>query len=131
VGFVVIGVPLFRTPRKGVAYDTEKQVTIEGNRDRMIWAQSSLRRLVRRDGRQGQCGGIGVPRANQSARTVSGRLQQGYTEPGDKITINRAPLEIRCRRASLPVVSSLPDGRVLPDRGVKGNGMNLNDEPRQ
>lgn len=95
VGFVVIGVPLFAHHGTGVAYDTEKQVTMKGTVTEWIWANPHCGVLFDVTDDKDNVVHWGA-RANQSARTVSGRLQQGYTEAWGQDHDYRAPLEIRC-----------------------------------
>jgi hypothetical protein len=73
---------------------------------------------------------IGVPELTNPHALSQAGFSKDILKPGDKITITG-----HLSKSGAPRISSsrivLADGRVLPDRGVKGNGMNLNDEPRQ
>ena len=57
-------------------------------------------------------------------------LSKDILKPGDKITVVGHPARSGSPRLSLEHFT-LADGRVLPEKGVKGNGVKLNDEPSQ
>ena len=48
--------------------------------------------------------------------------------PGDEVTVVGHPARSGAPRVDLQTVT-LADGRVLPEKGLKGNGIKLNDEP--
>ena len=129
VGFVVIGVPLFAHHGTGVAYDTEKQVTMKGTVTEWIWANPHCGLLFDVTDDKDNVVHWGAELTNPHALSQAG-FSKDILKPGDKITITG-----HLSKSGAPRISSsrivLADGRVLPDRGVKGNGMNLNDEPRQ
>jgi hypothetical protein len=129
VGFVVIGVPLFAHHGTGVAYDTEKQVTMKGTVTEWIWANPHCGLLFDVTDDKDNVVHWGAELTNPHALSQAG-FSKDILKPGDKITITG-----HLSKSGAPRISSsrivLADGRVLPDRGVKGNGVNLNDEPRQ
>jgi hypothetical protein len=129
VGFVVVGVPLFAHHGTGVAYDTEKQVTMKGTVTEWIWANPHCGLLFDVTDDKNNVVHWGAELTNPHALSQAG-FSKDILKPGDKITITG-----HLSKSGAPRISSsrivLADGRVLPDRGVKGNGVNLNDEPSQ
>jgi hypothetical protein len=55
-------------------------------------------------------------------------LSRDIFKPGDQVTVVGHPARSGAPRLQLSTVT-LADGRVLPEKGVKGNGVKLTDEP--
>jgi hypothetical protein len=129
VGFLIIAVPLFAHHGTGVAYDTEKVVTLKGAVTEWIWANPHCGLLFDVTDDKGNVVHWGAELTNPHALSESG-FSKDVFKPGDKITITGHLAKSGAPRMTSPRIV-LADGRVLPERRVKGNGVQLNDEPSQ
>jgi hypothetical protein len=129
VGLLIIAVPLFAHHGTGVAYDTEKVVTLTGIVTEWIWANPHCGLLFDVTDDKGKVVHWGAELTNPHALSEAG-FSKDVFKPGDKITITG-----HLAKSGAPRMESshivLADGRVLPERRVKGNGVELNDEPSQ
>jgi hypothetical protein len=120
VGFVLVGVPLFAHHGTGVAYETEKKVTLKGTVTELIWANPHCGILFDVTDDKGQVVHWGAELGNPHALSEAG-MSKDVLKPGDKITITGHPARSGAPRMTLDQFVH-PDGRVLPKKGIKGNG---------
>ena len=122
VGLVMVGVPLFAHHGTGVAYETEKTVTLKGTVTEWIWANPHCGILFDVTDDKGQVVHWGAELGNPHQLSLSG-FSKDVLKPGDKITITGTPA-----RSGAPRINMLngglvlADGRVLPNKALKGNG---------
>lgn len=129
VGLVIASVPLFAHHGTGVAYDTEKTVNLKGTVTEWIWANPHCGILFDVTDDKGNVEHWGAELGNPHALSMSG-LSKDILKPGDKITISGHPAKSGAPRIELQEFTTA-DGRTLPERGHKGNGAKLTDEPGQ
>ena len=128
-GFLLIGVSLFAHHGTGVAYDTEKVVTLKGTVTEWIWANPHCGILFDVTDDKGSVEHWGAELGNPHALSMAG-LSKDILKPGDKITLTGHPAKSGAPRIVLQQFT-LADGRTLPEKGHKGNGATLTDEPGQ
>jgi Family of unknown function (DUF6152) len=130
VALVMLGAPLFAHHGTGVAYitDKEKEVTLKGTVTEWIWSNPHCGVLFDVTDEQGQVVHWGGEMGNPHALSQAG-LSRDILKPGDKFTITGHPARSGAPRLSVDRFV-LADGRVLPEKGVKGNGVHL-DDPSQ
>jgi len=129
LGLFALALPLLAHHGTGVAYETEKEVTLKGTVTEWIWANPHCGLLFDVTDEKGNLVHWGAELGNPHALSESG-LNKDIFKPGDSVTVLGHPARSGAPRVSLSRVT-LADGRVLPERGVKGNGVKLNDEPGQ
>jgi Family of unknown function (DUF6152) len=129
VGLLVAALPLLAHHGTGVAYETEKQVTLKGTVTEWIWANPHCGLLFDVTDEKGNLVHWGAELGNPHALSQAG-LNKDIFKPGDTVTVVGHPARSGAPRVSLSSVT-LADGRVLPEKGIKGNGVKLNDEPGQ
>jgi hypothetical protein len=120
VGFTLVGVPLFAHHGTGVAYETEKKVTLKGTVTELIWANPHCGILFDVTDDKGQVVHWGAELGNPHALSEAG-MSKDVLKPGDKITITGHPARSGAPRMTLDQFV-LADGRILPEKGIKGNG---------
>ena len=120
VGFLLVGVPLFAHHGTGVAYETEKEVTLKGTVTEWIWANPHCGILFDVTDDKGQVVHWGAELGNPHALSEAG-MSKNVLKFGDKITITGHPARSGAPRMTLDQFV-LADGRVLPKKGIKGNG---------
>ena len=120
VGFLLVGVPLFAHHGTGVAYETEKEVTLKGTVTEWIWANPHCGILFDVTDDKGQVVHWGAELGNPHALSQAG-MSKDVLKAGDKITITGHPARSGAPRMTLDQFV-LADGRVLPKKGIKGNG---------
>jgi hypothetical protein len=125
----VLSVPLFAHHGTGVAYETEKTLTMKGTVTEWIWANPHCGILFDVTDDKGTVEHWGAELGNPHALSMSG-LNKDILKPGDKITIIGHPAKSGAPRIVMNQFT-LADGRTFPEKGVKGNGVKLNDEPGQ
>jgi uncharacterized protein DUF6152 len=126
IGVLMIAVPLFAHHGTGVAYDTEKVVTLKGTVTEWIWANPHCGLLFDVTDDKGTVVHWGAELTNPHALSEAG-FSKDVFKPGDKITITGHLAKSGASRMESSRIV-LADGRVLPERHVKGNGV---DEPSQ
>jgi hypothetical protein len=126
---LVLSVPLSAHHGTGVAYETEKTITMKGTVTEWIWANPHCGILFDVVDNKGNVEHWGAELGNPHALSMSG-LSKDILKPGDKITISGHPAKSGAPRITLNQFI-LADGRTFPEKGVKGNGVKLNDEPGQ
>ena len=128
-GILLAGAPLSAHHGTGVAYDTEKTVTLTGTVTEWIWANPHCGILFDVADDKGSVEHWGAELGNPHALSMAG-LSKDILKPGDKITISGHPAKSGAPRIELQEFTTA-DGRTLPERGHKGNGAKLTDEPGQ
>jgi len=128
-GFLLAGVPLSAHHGTGVAYDTEKMVMLKGTVTEWIWANPHCGILFDVADDKGNVEHWGAELGNPHALSMAG-LSKDILKPGDKITISGHPAKSGAPRIELQQFT-MADGRTLPEKGHKGNGAKLTDEPGQ
>ena len=128
-GFLVVGVPLLAHHGTGVAYDTEKEVSLKGTVTEWIWANPHCGLLFDVTDEKGEVAHWGAELGNPHALSQSG-MSRDLFKTGDKVTVVGHPARSGAPRLELEHVI-LADGRTVPEKNVKGNGVKLNDEPSQ
>jgi hypothetical protein len=126
---VLAGLPLLAHHGTGVAYIGDKRVTLKGTVTEWIWANPHCGLLFDVADEQGNVVHWGAEMSNPHALSLAG-IDKNTFKPGDKVTVTGKPARSGAPRLNLETVT-LADGRVLPERGVKGNGVKLTDEPGQ
>ena len=126
---LLAGSPLFAHHGTGVAYDTEKTVNLKGTVTEWIWANPHCGILFDVTDDKGTVEHWGAELGNPHALSMAG-LSKDILKSGDKITISGHPAKSGAPRIELQEFTTA-DGRTLPERGHKGNGAKLTDEPGQ
>jgi len=126
---LLAGSPLFAHHGTGVAYDTEKTVNLKGTVTEWIWANPHCGILFDVTDEKGNVEHWGAELGNPHALSMSG-LSKDILKSGDKITISGHPAKSGAPRIELQEFTTA-EGRTLPERGHKGNGAKLTDEPGQ
>jgi hypothetical protein len=121
--------PLFGHHGTGVAYDIEKVVTLKGTVTDWIWANPHCGILFDVTDDKGSVEHWGAELGNPHALSMAG-LSKDVLKPGDKITLSGHPAKSGAPRIELQEFTTA-DGRTLPEKGHKGNGAKLTDEPGQ
>jgi hypothetical protein len=129
LGFCLIATPLFAHHGTGVAYDTEKTVTLKGTVTEWIWANPHCGILFDVADDKGNVQHWGAELGNPHSLSMAG-LSKDILKPGDKITLVGHPAKSGAPRVELQEFTTA-DGHTLPEKGVKGNGIKLTDEPGQ
>jgi len=129
IGLLLPGAPLTAHHGTGVAYDTEKTVNFKGTVTEWIWANPHCGILFDVTDEKGSVEHWGAELGNPHALSMSG-LSKDILKPGDKITITGHPAKSGAPRIELQQFT-MADGRTLPEKGHKGNGATLTDEPGQ
>ena len=129
LAFALAGVPLLAHHGTGVAYDTEKTVTLKGTVTEWIWANPHCGILFDVTDDKGNVEHWGAELGNPHALSMAG-LSKDILKPGDKITISGHLAKSGAPRIVLREFTTA-DGRTLPEKGHKGNGALLTDEPGQ
>jgi hypothetical protein len=126
-GLCLVGFPLLAHHGTGVAYEVDKEVTVKGAVTEWIWANPHCGLLFDVTNDKGNVVHWGAELGNPHSLSQAG-LSKDIFKPGDKVTVVGHPARSGAPRLELESVI-LADGRVLPQKGVKGNGVKLNDEP--
>lgn len=130
VGVSLIAVPLLAHHGTGVAYEMDKEITLKGVVIEWIWANPHCGILFDVTDDKGNVAHWGAELGNPHGLSEAG-LSKDILKPGDKITVTGHPARTGSPRLSLTHFT-LPDGRTLPEKGVKpGNGAKLDDDPSQ
>jgi hypothetical protein len=122
-GCLVPGVPLRAHHGTGVAYEAEKTVTVQGTVTEWIWANPHCGLLFDVTDDTGQVVHWGAELTNPHALSQAG-MSKSVLKPGDKITVTGNPARSGAPRMTLDHLV-MADGRVLPQKGVKGNGQDV------
>jgi hypothetical protein len=114
------GAPLFAHHGTGVAYETEKTVTVKGVVTEWIWANPHCGLLFDVTDDKGNVEHWGAELGNPHQESGAGFAKDTF-KPGDKITVTGHPAKSGAPRVSGAKIV-LEDGRVLPEKRTKGNG---------
>lgn len=114
------GAPLLAHHGTGVAYDTEKMVTVKGVVTEWIWANPHCGLLFDVTDDKGNVEHWGAELGNPHQESGAGFAKDTF-KPGDKITVTGHPAKSGAPRVS-GAKFVLEDGRTLPERRTKGNG---------
>ena len=120
IGLVMAGVPLFAHHGTGVAYETDKALTLKGTVTEWIWANPHCGLLFDVTDDKGQAVHWGAELGNPHSLSLAG-FSKDVLKPGDKITISGKPARSGAPRIEFDRLM-FADGRVLPEKEVKGNG---------
>ena len=128
-GFLMTGPPLSAHHGTGVAYETDKEVTMKGTVTEWIWANPHCGILFDVTDDKGNVVHWGGEMGNPHQLSGVGFTKDTF-KAGDAITVTGHPAKSGAPRitASRFVLS---DGTIIPKKGAKGNGVVLNDEPAQ
>jgi hypothetical protein len=129
LGLFAFGLPLLAHHGTGVAYEVDKQVTVKGTVTEWIWANPHCGLLFDATDDKGNVLHWGAELGNPHSLSQAG-MSRDIFKPGDQVTVVGHPAKSGAKRLELVSVT-LADGRVLPEKGVKGNGVKLTDEPGQ
>ena len=122
VSLVVLAVPLWAHHGTGVAYETDKTVTLKGTVTEWIWANPHCGILFDVTDANGQVTHWGAELSNPHELSMAG-FSKDVLKPGDKITVTGNPAKSGAPRINLLNGGLvLPDGRALPEKKLKGNG---------
>jgi uncharacterized protein YodC (DUF2158 family) len=104
----------------GVAYETEKMVTVKGTVVEWMWANPHCGLLFDVTDDSGNLVHWGAELGNPHQESGAGFSKDSF-KAGDKITVTGHPAKSGAPRMTLSKVV-LEDGHVLPERHAKGNG---------
>jgi hypothetical protein len=125
VGFVMAGAPLLAHHGTGVAYVRDQEITLKGTVTEWFWANPHCGLLFDVTDDKGQVVHWGAELGNPHSLSEAG-FSRDVFKPGDKLTITGHPAKSGAPRLEL-LHLVLADGRVLPEKSVKGNGVHLED----
>ncbi len=125
LGLVMVGAPLSAHHGTGVAYVRDKEVTLKGTVTEWFWANPHCGLLFDVTDEKGGVIHWGAELGNPHSLSEAGFSRDAF-KPGDKLTITGHPAKSGAPRLEL-LHLVLADGRVLPERSVKGNGVDLDD----
>lgn len=118
--FLTLGSSLFAHHGTGVAYETDKLVTLKGTVTEWIWSNPHCGILFDVTDEQGNVVHWGAELGNPHMLSSAG-FSKDVLKPGDKVTIIGHPSRSGAPRVEFRNMV-LPDGRTLAMGGVKGNG---------
>jgi hypothetical protein len=128
-GSLMMGAPLLAHHGTGVAYETDKEVTLKGTVVEWIWANPHCGILFDVTDDKGNVVHWGGELGNPHQLSGAGFTKDTF-KVGDAITVTGHPA-----RSGAPRITAsrfvLADGTIIPKKGAKGNGEVLNDEPAQ
>ena len=119
-GIVITSVTLFAHHGTGVAYETDKTVTLTGTVTEWIWTNPHCGLLFDVTDDKGNVEHWGAELGNPHQESGAG-FSKNVFKFGDKVTVTGHPSRSGAPRMTLSKVV-LPDGRELPEHRVKGNG---------
>jgi hypothetical protein len=120
IGVLVLGAPLFGHHGTGVAYQTDKSITLQGTVTEWIWSNPHCGILFDVTDEHGNVAHWGAELGNPHLLSAVG-FSKDVIKPGDKVTITGHPSRSEAPRLEF-VNMVLADGRVMTTKGVKGNG---------
>jgi len=127
LAFITISVPVF-AHHGAAAYDTTKRITLKATVTEWFWANPHCGLLFDVTDGTGQVVHWGAELGNPHSLSEAGFSREVF-KPGDKLTVTGHPAKSGAPRLEL-LRLVLADGRVLPEKSVKGNGVHL-DDPSQ
>jgi len=120
LAYLMIAFPTLAHHGTGVAYETEKTVTLKGTVTNWIWANPHCGLLFDVTEDNGDVVHWGAELGNPHQESGAG-FSKDSLNAGDKITVTGHPARSGAPRLTLSRVV-LADGHVLPERQAKGNG---------
>lgn len=117
---LLCGSPLFAHHGTGVAYQTDKWLTLTGTVTEWMWSNPHCGILFDVTDEQGNVAHWGAELGNPHQLSNAG-FSKDVLKPGDKVTIVGHPSRSGAPRIEFDHML-LPDGRTLTMGGVKGNG---------
>jgi hypothetical protein len=118
----MISTPLSAHHGTGVAYETDKTITLKGTVTEWIWSNPHCGILFDVTDANGEVTHWGAELSNPHQLSLAG-FSKDVMKPGDKITVTGNPSKTGAPRINLLNGGLiLPDGRALPEKQVKGNG---------
>ncbi len=120
IGILILSAPLFAHHGTGVAYETDKLITLKGTVTEWIWSNPHCGILFDVTDDQGNVVHWGAELGNPHMLSSAG-FSKDVLKPGDKITITGHPSRSGASRVEFRNIV-LSDGRTLATGGVKGNG---------
>jgi hypothetical protein len=127
VFLLAVALPLPAHHGTGVAYQVDKELTIKATVTEWIWSNPHCGLLFDDTDDKGQTVHWGAELGNPHSLSQAG-LSKDVFKVGDTVTVVGHPARSGAPRVELLRVT-LADGRVLPEKGLKGNGVKLTDEP--
>jgi hypothetical protein len=118
--FLMLSVSLFAHHGTGVAYETDKLVTVKGTVTDWLWSNPHCGLLFDVTDDKGTVQHWGAELGNPHQMSGAGFARDSF-KPGDKIEATGHPAKSGAPRMTLDHVM-LANGKVLSGRGVKGNG---------
>src|ERR1700730_2381839 len=120
IGVLGLGAPLLAHHGTGVAYQTDKSVTLQGTWTE--WISPTLPCVILFDvtDEHGNVVHWGAELGNPHLLSAAG-FSKDVLKPGDKVTITGHPSRSEAPRLEF-VNMVLSDGHVMTTKGVKGNG---------
>lgn len=120
MAFLMVALPTLAHHGTGVAYETEKTVSLKGTVTDWLWANPHCGLLFDVTQDNGEVVHWGAELGNPHQESGAGYSKDSF-KVGDKITVTGHPARSGAPRLTLSRVV-LPDGHVLPERQAKGNG---------
>lgn len=117
---LLVGAPLFAHHGTGVSYVPDKVVTLKGVVTDWIWSNPHCGILFDVTDDAGNVVHWGAELGNPHALSGNG-FSADVMKSGDKITITGHPSKFGAPRLDF-VSITLPDGRLITNKGLKGNG---------
>lgn len=117
---LALGAPLFAHHGTGVAYLQDKTITLQGTVTDWVWANPHCAILFDVTDEKGTVAHWGAELGNPHQLSSAG-FSREVMKAGDKITIVGHPSRNGAPRLQFENMT-LPDGRVLTMKNVKGNG---------
>ena len=119
-GLLLSGGLVYAHHGTGVAYETDKWVTVKGTVTEWIWSNPHCGILFDATDDQGNGVHWGAELGNPHQLSQAG-FSRDVIKPGDKVTITGHPSRSGAPRVEFHDML-LPDGRKLTTEGFKGNG---------
>jgi hypothetical protein len=119
-GLLLSGGLVYAHHGTGVAYETDKWVTVKGTVTEWIWSNPHCGILFDATDDQGNVVHWGAELGNPHQLSQAG-FSRDVIKPGDKVTITGHPSRSGAPRVEFHDML-LPDGRKLTTEGFKGNG---------
>jgi hypothetical protein len=120
MGALLFGGLVYAHHGTGVAYETDKWVTLKGTVTEWIWSNPHCGILFDVTDDQGNLVRWGAELGNPHQLSQAG-FSRDVIKPGDKVTITGHPSRSGAPRVEFHDML-LPDGRKLTTEGFKGNG---------
>ena len=120
VPILLSGAPMLAHHGTGVAYQTDKVITLQGIVTEWIWSNPHCGLLFDVTDDKGNVEHWGAELGNPHMLSNAG-FSKDVVKPGDKVTVVGHPSRSGAPRVEFDRMT-LPDGRSLSMKNVKGNG---------